>query len=106
MAMFHGIQDLEKGLADKNIIAHIPTPLGDIGEEVTLGTKVQHDVRAIWVVDNLQYRDNVRMRGSHVMQTYLPGLEFPLSLIQWFSIGIGFAQGFDGIPCSGEMIEC
>jgi len=35
-----------------------------------------------------------------------PGLEFPLSLIQRFSIGIGFAQSFDRIPCLGEMIEC
>jgi hypothetical protein len=81
MAMFHGIQNLEKGLADKHIIAHIPTPLSDIGEEIALGTKVQHNVRAIWVVHYLQYRDNVRMRGSHVVQTDFPGLKFSLSLI-------------------------
>jgi hypothetical protein len=35
----------------------------------------------------------------------LPGLEFPLSSIQRFSIGIGFAQGFDRIPGLGAVIE-
>lgn len=40
------------------------------------------------------------------MKPDFPGLEFPLSLIQRFSIGIGFAQGFDRIPCLCEMIEC
>lgn len=61
MAVFHGIQDLKKSLADKSIIAYIPAPLGYVGEEVTLGTEVQHDVRAFWVVHNLEDRDYVRM---------------------------------------------
>jgi hypothetical protein len=39
------------------------------------------------------------------MKLDLPGLEFPLSSIQRFSIGIGFAQGFDSIPGLGAMIE-
>lgn len=61
MAVFHGIQNLEKSLADKSIIAHIPTPLGDVGEEVSLGTIVQNDVGTFWVIHNLEDGDYVRM---------------------------------------------
>lgn len=39
------------------------------------------------------------------MKLDLPGLEFPLSSIQRFSIGIGFAQGFHRIPILGAVVE-
>jgi hypothetical protein len=39
------------------------------------------------------------------MKLDLPMLEFPLSSIQRVSIGICLAQGFDGIPGMGAMIE-
>jgi hypothetical protein len=39
------------------------------------------------------------------MEVDLPGLEFSLSSIQRFSIGIGFAQGFHRIPDLGTVVE-
>jgi hypothetical protein len=35
----------------------------------------------------------------------LPGLEFSLSSIQRFSIGIGLAQGFHGVPGIGKVVD-
>jgi hypothetical protein len=105
VAVFHGIQDLEKRLLDKPVIAHVPTPLRDIGEKVALWTVFQYDVCAIWVVHNLEHGNYVRVCRGCVVKLNLPGLELPLSSIQRFSIGIGFAQGFHSIPGLGAMIE-
>lgn len=91
-------------MLDKRIIANIPTPLCYVREEVALGTVFQNDVCAIWIVHDLEHANDVRVRCGRVMKLDLPGLEFPLPLIQRFSIGIGFAQGFDRIPGICAMI--
>lgn len=61
VAMIHGIQDLEKCLLDKPIIANIPSPLRNVGEKVALWTVFQNDVCAIWVVHNLEHGNYVRV---------------------------------------------
>lgn len=105
MAVLHGIQDLEKGPLDFGIIADVPTPLGDVGEEITLGTILQDYIGAVWIIHNLEHRDYVRVCGCGVVELDFPGLEFPLPSIQRLSIGIGFAQRFYRIPSAGDVID-
>jgi hypothetical protein len=61
MAMFHGIQNLEKGPSDKRIIVHIPTSFRDIREEVSLWAIFKDNVGAIGIVDNLEHGHNIGM---------------------------------------------
>lgn len=105
VAMLHGIQELEERSADKSIIVHIPSPLGDIGEEISFRTVVQNNVSTLRVMHNLEHGHYVRMCRGFVMKLDFPGLEFPLSPIQRFSIGIGLAQGLDRVPCLGKVVD-
>jgi len=61
MAMFHGIQDLEEGSLNIFVVAHVPTPLSDIGKEITLGTIFKDDVGTVWIVHNLEHGNYVRV---------------------------------------------
>jgi len=61
VAVFYGIQDLEKCLLDKRVIANIPSSLCNVGEEIALWTVFQNDICAIWVVHNLEHGNYVRV---------------------------------------------
>lgn len=43
VAKFNGIQNLQKRTLGEEIIAHKLALLGDVGEQVTFGTKLKHD---------------------------------------------------------------
>ncbi len=97
VAMFHGIQDLEEDAADRLVSPNVPTLLGDVGEEVPLGTVVQHHVGAIRIIHDLEHGDYIRVCRGSIVQLDLPGLEFSLSPVQRLSVGIELVQGLDGI---------
>lgn len=105
MAMFHGIQNLEKCSSDKSIIVDIPTPLGDVGKEITLRAILQNNVSAVDTIHYLQHGNDVGMGRGCVVELNLPGLEFPLSSVQRLSIWIRLAEGLYCIPGSGEMVD-
>lgn len=105
VAVLHGIQDLEKGAANKSIITHIPAFFRDIREEVSLGAVLQHNISAVLVVDNLEHGHYIRVGRGSVVKLDLSRLELLLPAVQGFSIWVRFAQGFDRIPDTSGVVE-
>lgn len=72
VAVFHGIQYLEKGPLDKSIIADIPPFFRDIGEEVPFSAIFQDNIGAVLVIDNFEHGHYVRVGGCSIMELDLP----------------------------------
>jgi hypothetical protein len=105
VAVFHGIQDLEKGPLDKSIITHISPLFGDIREQVSFRAVFQHNIGTVLIIDDFQHGHYVRMGRSSIVELDLPGLELLLSAVQRLSIWVGFAQGLDCVPDASGMVE-
>lgn len=105
VAVLDGIQDLEEGALDQGIITYVSTLLGDVGEEVALGTVFQDHIGAVLVVDNLQHGNDVGVGGGGIVKLDLAGLELLLAAIQRLSVGVGLAEGLDGVPDAGGVVE-
>ncbi len=82
MTILDGIQNLQEGMLGQLIVAHEPALLGDIGEQVTLGTELNHDESAIRAVQNADQRHNIGVLAGLVVQRDLSSLKASLSGIQ------------------------
>lgn len=91
VAELNGIQNLEKSTLGKKIVPNKMTALGDIGEQVALGTKFKHNKGAINGVHDADQGDHIGMVAGQVVQLDLPLLELPLPLVE---------------SCLGEGLDC
>ncbi len=82
MTILDGIQNLQEGMLGQLIVAHEPALLGDVGEQVTLGTELNHDESAIRAVQNADQRHNIGVLAGLVVQRDLSSLKASLSGIQ------------------------
>lgn len=96
VAKLYGVEDLEKDTLDELVIADIPCMLGDVGEEVTLGTILDHDKGAVRGIHDLDQGDDVGMLAGMVVELDLPLLELALLRIE-----ADLVERLDGIhdPC-------
>ena len=100
MTILDGIQNLQEGMLGQLIVAHEPALLGDVGEQVTLGTELNHDESAIRAVQNADQRHNIGVLAGLVVQRDLSSLKASLSGIQsdlW--------QGLDRIGDIGQDVD-
>jgi hypothetical protein len=102
MTILNGIQNLQEGMLGQLIVAHETALLGDVGEQVTLGTELNHDESAIRAVQNAEQRHNIGVLARLVVQSDLPSLKASLSGVQsnlWQGLhGVrDIAQDVDGL---------
>lgn len=105
VAVLDGIQDLEECALDQGIITHVSALLGDVGKQVTLGAVLQDHIGAVLVVDNLQHGDDIGVGGGGIVELDLAGLELLLAAVQGLAVGVGLAEGLDGVPDAGGVVE-
>lgn len=105
VTVLDGIQDLEEGALDQGIITYVSTLLGDVGEEVAFGTVFQDHIGAVLVVDNLEHGNDIGVGGGGIVKLDLAGLELLLAAIQRLSVGVGLAEGLDGVPDARGVVE-
>lgn len=82
MAVFHGIQDLEKSPLGKGIIPNILAALRDVGEEIAFWAILNHDVRAVGGIHNLDQGNNIGVSAGLVVKLNLSLLELALSWLE------------------------
>lgn len=61
VAVLNGIQDLEKCLAHKSVIANVPTPFGNVREKVSFRAIFQDNIGTFRIINNLEHGHYVRM---------------------------------------------
>lgn len=105
VAVFDGIQNLQKDILGKIILSHILRAFGDVVKEVSFRAVFQDNVGTIRVIHDLEHRNHVGVGRGEVVQAQFPLLEGNLSLVEGESIGSVLAQGLDGIPRSGPDVN-
>lgn len=100
VAVLNGIQNLQESMLGQLIIAHKSALFGDVGEQVALGTKFNHDERAVRAVQDAEQRDNIGMLAGLVVQGDLSSLEASLPGIQ-----SGFGESLHGIGDIGQDVD-
>ena len=91
MAVIDGIQDLEKDRLGEVVVAEVTATLGDVGEEVAVGTVLDNDKGAVGRVHDLDERGDVWVLAGLVVELNLSLLE---ALLARFETNL--AQGLDG----------
>jgi len=61
VAMLHGVEQLEKDLLCKSVVANIVVLLGYGCKEIALWAILHYDINAVWGVEDFDHGNNVRM---------------------------------------------
>jgi len=82
VAVFDGVEQLEEDPLGEDVVTDIVSPLGDVGEQVTLGAVLHDHVGAVGGVEDLDEVDDVGVSTRAVVQRDLTLLELSLASIQ------------------------
>ena len=82
MAVLYSIQDLKEGLLDQVVVPNVIPTFRDAGEQVTLGTVLQHDKGAVLRIHDLDQGNHIGMLAGQMMELYLSLLKPSLPGVQ------------------------
>ena len=103
VAIFDGIQNLEKSAFGHGIITHVLALLGDVGEEVALWAVFNDNVCAVGRIHDLDKRDHVGMGAGLVVQLDLPLLELSLARLKTNLVECFYCIGDVGLDVHGRV---
>lgn len=92
MAMLNSVQDLQESVLGHPVVTNKVTLLGNIGEQITFGAKLNDHKNAIRTVQDADQGNHIGMLASLVVQGDLAALEAVLARVQ-----AGLGKGLDGI---------
>jgi len=82
MAVLYSIQNLEKSTLGHGIIANELALLGDVGEQITFWAVLNHNIRAIRCIHDLDQRHHVWVGTGLMMELDLTLLELSLARLK------------------------
>lgn len=100
VAEMHGVQNLEKSTFGQWIVPGEVPLVGDAGEEVALGTELDHHVGAVRGVHNAHQGNHIGMLAGQMVQANLPLLELQLARTE-----SGLVESLDGVHDMGVDID-
>lgn len=100
VAILDGIQDLEKGVLGQLIVADKVAEFGNVGEQVALGTILNHAISALRAVQDAKQGEDIGMLAGLVMEGNFAFLEPSLSGVQ-----SKLGKRFDGVEVVGEEVD-
>lgn len=89
MTELNGVEQLQKDLLRKGVVADVVVLLCYRGEEIAFRTKLHNDVDAVWAVEDFDEGDDVGVLSCSGVQRNLAGLELLLRIVE------GEASGAD-----------
>lgn len=92
MAEIDGIQDLNKNALHQGVIPDEVALVGDAGEQIPLGTELDHHIDAVCRVHDRFEGHNVRMLTGHVVQ-----FNFALLVFKLAGVESSLVEGLHGI---------
>lgn len=100
VAELDGIQDLKEDTLDQGVIAHEIALFRNAGEEIALGTELNHHVGAIDGIHNANQGNHIGMLAGQMVE-----LDFPLLELELPGIQPGLVEGLDSIQNIGMNVD-
>lgn len=94
------IQDLEKHALDQGVVADVVALLGDAGEQITFGAKLNDHVGAVDGIHDADQGNHVGVLAGQVVE-----LDLPLLVLELAGIQSGLVEGLDSIQDIGMNVD-